>query len=188
MPDMNEKELIEALRAGGAARELATEQLLNRNIFYVQKLAKKFRLAEDAVLDAYTDGLLLTIDHIISGRFEQKSKVSTYLYQVVYNKCRDLSKKSATKEVAWEEWLQDWEPSSQRLLKDLEVKEEVDRLHRYLEEMGEPCRKILLDWGYWGYRMDEIAKRSGLENATQAKRKKYKCLQRLLKKMPQHGR
>lgn len=187
MSNLNEKDLVAALKGGGAARELATQQLLDQNIYYVRKLVKKFRLPEEEVLDAFTDGLLLTIEHVRTDRFQQKSKISTYLYQIVFNKCRDLKKKPSTKTVAWEAWTEHWAPTTKGFLQDLLVGEAVDQLHHHLNEMGDPCRQILLDWGYWGYRMEEIAERSGLESADQAKRKKYKCLQRLLKKMPKNG-
>jgi len=63
------------------------------------------------------------------------------------------------------------------------TKGEVKRLHYLLEEIGEPCRTLLLKWGAGGYSMKEIAEISGLESADQAKKKKYYCLKKLMKKI-----
>ena len=52
-----------------------------------------------------------------------------------------------------------------------------------MKDMGHPCNDILMDWAYWGYSMEEIANKVGLETADQAKKKKYKCLQKLLKQI-----
>lgn len=173
--------LIESIRQGGQAREYATQQILSRNIFFVRKLSKQFKLSEEVVLDAYTDALMLLLDHVNSGRFRGESKLSTYLYQILFNKCRDFLKKKSTNTIELNEWTENWDGHSQSFLKNFIEKEEVASLEKYLDNLGEACKQILLDWGYWGYRMEEIAKRVGLENGEQAKKRKYKCLQRLRK-------
>ncbi|MEM6771214.1 MAG: hypothetical protein AAF597_11575, partial [Bacteroidota bacterium] len=94
--------------------------------------------------------------------------------------CRDITKKKTLHTVSLEAWTNGWEPSSKNLLQDFLLREDVAQLSLYLDQLGEPCRQILLDWGYWGYSMQEIAERVGLDSADQAKRKKYKCRQRLL--------
>ncbi len=175
----SDKKLIEAICLGGKDREWATGQLLDQHIFFVKKLSKEFHQPEEWVLDAYTDALMLLLEHVTQGRFRGESKLSTYLYQILFNKCRDLLKKPSTNIVELNEWTENWEASSRTLLKSFIEKEEVTTLHLYLDKIGSTCKNILLDWGYWGYKMEEIAQRVGLENADQAKKKKYKCLQKL---------
>ena len=61
--------------------------------------------------------------------------------------------------------------------------EDVDRVRRAFQQLGEQCRKILLLF-YWEERtMEEIASALGFANAETVKSKKYQCkksLQRLL--------
>jgi DNA-directed RNA polymerase specialized sigma24 family protein len=63
----------------------------------------------------------------------------------------------------------------------METDEEIKQLYKYLDQLGDPCKQILLDWGFWGYNMTEIADRAGLESSVQAKDRKYKCLKQLRK-------
>ena len=176
-----EAELITSIRSGGQPREWATRQLLERNIYYVKKLSRQFNLPEENVLDAYTDALMLLIDHVATGRFRGESQLSTYLYQILFNKCRDLLKKPSTNTVELNEWTEKWDASSKSFLKDFIDKETVASLKNQFDLLGETCKQVLLDWGYWGYKMEEIAERTGLENGDQAKKRKYKCLQKLRK-------
>lgn len=187
MTPLNDQALIQAILQGGQAREAAANQLLDQHLGFIHSLTRRFKLPEAAVADAYTDSLLLTLDHIINGRFRGEAKISTYLYQIIFNKCRDLSKKKATNTISWEDWTESWEPSSQDFLQEFLSQEKFEQVNQQLLQLGEPCRQIILDWGYWGYSMPEIAQRAGLESADQAKRKKYKCLQRLLKKLLPNG-
>jgi RNA polymerase sigma-70 factor (ECF subfamily) len=175
----SDSKLIECIRHGGQEREWAAGKLLNQHIFYVKKLAKQFSQPEESVLDAYTDALMLLLDHVAQGRFRGESKLSTYLYQILFNKCRDLLKKPSTNTVELTEWTEGWDNQSRSLLKDFIEKEDVANLHRYLDQIGETCKQVLLDWGYWGYSMEEIAERTGMADGEQAKKRKYKCLQKL---------
>ena len=146
-----------------------------------EKLSKKFNLPAEQVLDAYTDAIMILLEHIQNKRFRGESKSSTYLYQILFNKCRDLLKKSSTKKIEFSDFINTVEPSSQTFMKEFIEKEDVKNLHKYLDQIGQPCKNILLDWGYWGYKMEEIAGRNGFENGDQVKKRKYKCLQKLRK-------
>ena len=179
----SDKKLTESICQGGQAREWATSQLLDQHIYFVKKLSKQFHQPEEQVLDAYTDALMLLLDHIISGRFRGESQLSTYLYQILFNKCRDLLKRPSTNTIELNDWTENLEKSSQSYLIEFLEKEEVSTLHLYMDKIGSTCKQILLDWGYWGYNMEEIAERVGLENADQAKKRKYKCLQKLKEMM-----
>ena len=175
----SDTQLMEAIRVGGQSREWATTQLLDRHIFFVKKLSRQFRQSEELVMDAYTDALMLVLDHVVQGRFRGESKLSTYLYQILFNKCRDLLKKTSTNTIELNDWTENWDAASHSFLKEFIEKEDVRSLYLYLEKTGSTCKQILLDWGYWGYSMEEIAERAGLENGDQAKKRKYKCLQKL---------
>jgi len=55
----------------------------------------------------------------------------------------------------------------------------VNNIKSKLKTIGQPCEGILMDWAFWGYNMEEIAARNGLNSATIAKSRKYQCLQKL---------
>ena len=45
----------------------------------------------------YSDAVLTVIEHLTSGRFEGRSELETYLYQIFTNKCVDLIRRNTTK-------------------------------------------------------------------------------------------
>ena len=111
--------IINAIKGGGQQKELAIRILLKEYVYYIPKLARQFNLSEELVTDAYTDALMLTLDHILSGRFRGESKVSTYLYQILFNKCRDLLKKKSTYIIPIEDWLENIALPSKEFLQAL---------------------------------------------------------------------
>ena len=151
-------QLKEAFSKRGALREQAARYFLQKNIHYIPLIAKKVGISEEEALDEYTDAVIDLIEQVNSGVFKGESKLSTYLYKIFYFKCIDLSRKKSTNKISY-----------------------LENIYRNLEKLGEPCKQILLDWGFWGFNMTEIAERNGLTGATQAKDRKYKCLMRLRK-------
>ncbi len=179
----SDDKIIEGLVAGGTSKEEAVNQVMNDFIHYLPKVAKKTGLKREEALDIFTDAIMDMIDQIVALKFKGESKLSTYFYKIFYFKCVDLFRKNTTNQIEYREKLPEVSDASLIAVKKIEIEEEINQLYKYLDQIGEPCKQILLDWGFWGYNMSEIAKRIGLENSTQAKDRKYKCLQKLRKLM-----
>jgi RNA polymerase sigma factor (sigma-70 family) len=180
---MVENTLIKSILNGGKDKEQAVEYLINHHIGFIHKVHQNLDLPYDEAKDAYTDAILALIISIENQSFKGRSKISTYLYKVFYFKCIDLVRKNTTNQINYMEEIPDITASQMDVFKSFLIKDEVKNLKRYLDKLGEPCQQILLDWGFWGYKMPEIAERVGLENAGKAKRQKYNCLQKLLKNL-----
>ena len=170
---------IDSFIAGGRQREAATEAFMRQYIGYARKLRLKFKLDEDQALDIYTDGIIALILRVEQGQFKGDSSLATYFYRICYNKCVDLLRKQPTNTTEYE---------GQQPIAALDQKPEIenwydkfrfDDLSSVISGLGEPCAQILMDWGFWGYRMDEIAERTGYESGDKVKKRKYKCLQQL---------
>lgn len=179
----SEEKLIAAIIKGGALREEASNHLLNTYISFIPKMVEKVGLSKEMLLDAYTDALMSLLEQISNDKFKAESKLSTYFYRIFYFKSIDLSRKNSTNKIEYQENLPERPISGLTALEKLETKDAIRDLHTYLDELGEPCKQILLDWGFWGYNMSEIATRVGLKSSKQAKNQKYKCLQKLRKLM-----
>ena len=181
-----DRELIEAIRRGGLAREKALLFLYKRYVAFVYKLQKRYSLSIEDAKDAYSDAIIVAGEQISKNMFRGESQISSYLYRIFSNKCVDLIRKKAnppTHTLETVSTLSDREKSMQDLL---EVRDEVRELEHVLDQMGPSCKQILLDWAYFGYSMEEIAQRAGLKNAESAMSQKYKCfkkLKQLLKKV-----
>ena len=173
--------LLKAIKAGGQAKEQAVSSLIDQYLYYVQNLQSKLGLSEEDAMDAYTDGILVLVNHAERDVFRGDSKLSTYLYRIIYNKGVDLLRKHSTNQSNLTYELPEVKDDSQDLAKQLDIQGELKQLEGYLDQVGEKCKSILLDWGFWGYSMQEIAQRAGLKDAKSAKNRKYKCLERLMR-------
>ncbi|GLR19534.1 RNA polymerase sigma factor [Portibacter lacus] len=178
---MQDKELLSAIREGGRAKRLAVDHLFNSHIGMMQTVQSKLHLSADQIKDMYADTISATIWNIDTNRFKGESKLSSYLYRILYNKSVDLLRHTTTnKNVAYLELA---EESSALISEDqdriLESSLDVQIVKSELFYMGNPCSNIIMDWAFWGYDMAEIASRNNLENADKAKKKKYSCMKKL---------
>ena len=57
----------------------------------------------------------------------------------------------------------------------------LDLVEKCLEELGDPCRALLISYYYEKKSMLEIAELLGYKNTDTTKNQKYKCLKRLKK-------
>lgn len=170
---------ISSFKSGGRKREKATTAFTQQFIGYARKLQKKFNLNETQVLDIYTDGLVALILRVETGSFRGESSLGTYFYRICYNKCVDLLRKRTSNTI---EYVEQHSESVQDQIPEIEAwydKFRFDDIRSAIDAIGEPCAQILIDWGFWGYKMEEIAERVGYNSADQVKKRKYKCLQQL---------
>lgn len=171
--------VIEDILAGGLRRENAIKILFDNHIGFLYKVKRKFFLPEQDLQDAYVDSIIKLSAQISLGKFRGESKLSTYLYSIFFNKCVDLSRKKQSHSIVVEQSTLEMEKSAENLLHLLEVKDKGKWIRKTLDQMGNSCKQVLLDWAYWGYSMEEIAARNELKNAKTAKSLKYKCLKKL---------
>ena len=176
-----DQQLIEAMSGKSASREKATRYLLKQYISYIPKAQKKLGLSREDCLDAFTDAVMSLGEQLANGQFRGESKVSTYLYQIFYFKARDLFKKQTTNKVQYLAEPPEMMDKGPSIEEQKIIQSQIQLIKAHLQKIGDPCQQILMDWGYWGYSMAEIAQRVGLASADQAKKKKYKCLQQVRK-------
>lgn len=183
---------LEDIRRGGKARESAVRYLIDRHIGFVYKISRKLRLDEDQAKDAYLDAVIAVMQQVETGAYRGENKLSSYLYQIFYYKSVDILRKQSTN---WENYVEDVPDQIDErsdMLLHLEQQESVNQVAALLEKMGNPCKQILMDWGFWGYQIQEIAERMGVDDPVKISRRKYKCIEALRellkeKKMSQNG-
>ncbi len=175
----SDSEIIQLIKNGGSAFEQIAEYLFESHLGYIHKAKKQLNLSLEQANDAYADALVKLIRQIRNDRFLGESKLSTYFYSIFHNTCVDVLRKETTNlsysslnELAYSKKEKD-------LLNLIELKDSVKQVKAQMHQIGEPCKKILLDWAYWGYSMREIAVRSSLASEESARSMKYKCLKKL---------
>jgi RNA polymerase sigma factor (sigma-70 family) len=175
-------ELREALQAGGLSRRRSTRLLYEKYQDFIYAGIKRYRLSFEEAQDAYSDAIIGVCRQVEAGRFEGKSKLSTYLFQAFSNRCVDRTRKISSHVI--EEDIEQYPEIPERALsviKKLEITEDVNRLQEIMGQLGERCRQILMDAEYHGYTMAEIAEKMGFNNAATASNIKYRCMSRLRK-------
>ncbi len=180
-PTMRDQEVLKAIRTGGGAKRAAAQYLFSSHKGMMQSIKGKLKLSSNQIKDMYADALSTVIWNIDTGAFKGESKISSYLYRILYNKSVDLIRHITTnKNVAYLELSEETTVSD---LKDpervLETNLDVEQVKSAIQSMGQPCNNIIIEWAYWGYSMKEIAERNGLDNADKAKKKKYHCMKKL---------
>ena len=174
-------QLIAGMKSGGKDFENISTYMFHAYKGFLPKIKNKLHLSQQQMQDAYADSLVKLIRHIKNGSFRKESKVSSYFYTIFYNTCVDVSRKNASNKNILTLELLEYDARERDLLKMIDNKEEAAQVVRLIHTLGNTCQRILMDWGYYGYSMDEIAERSNLSNAESARSMKYKCLKKLKK-------
>ncbi len=178
---MSDQEVIKAIRQGGGAKRKAAYHIFSAHQGMMHTIQKKLKLDQDQTKDMYADSISAVVWNIDTNKFKGDSKLSSYLYKILYNKSVDLIRHITTnKYVDYHELTEEENtPVSDDPERILETSLDVEKVKSVISDMGEPCSSIIIEWAYWGYKMAEIAERNGLETADKAKKKKYHCMKKL---------
>ncbi len=179
--------IIHGICAGGTARRLHENQLYGKYTYFVGEGVRKHRLSEDESSMAYSDAVLTVIEHINADRFEGRSELKTYLFQIFNNKCVDLIRRNTTKkaQVHQANGLDDYHlnllPDDTRTaVQQLMHQQDTQLLGQRLQELGDKCRQMLMAWGE-GYKDAEIAQQMDYQSTDVVKTSRMRCLQKLRK-------
>lgn len=185
---LKDEDILHGIRAGGTQRRLYENKLYEKYHYLVREAQFKHKISDDDAQSAYSDALLTVIEHILLGRFEARSELKTYLYQIFTNKCVDQIRKNTTNKAAPQQnsigiddtlaWLPD---EAQSVVRKLMVESEVELLRERLRQLGDKCREMILAWGE-GYSDEEIAQMMAYNTAAVAKTSRLRCLEKLKEK------
>ncbi|WP_080057794.1 RNA polymerase sigma factor [Spirosoma aerolatum] len=177
-------EIIEGLLAGGVTRLTAENRLYGKYLFLIRDGVRKHQLSDDDCATIYADTILAAIEQISSGRFEGRSELRTYLYQIFTNKCVDFIRKKTTNRqsvhqaISLDDSLMQLPDSARSVVQKLIDQSDWERLLQQLRSLGEKCYQMLLAWGE-GYSDEEIAQQMSYHTASVAKTSRLRCLERL---------
>lgn len=177
-----ESKLLCALRNGD---EHALVDLFHQNRKSVASLVVRNHGTEDDVEDVLQEALIVLWERVHHGSFEYHAKLSTFIYATAKNiwfrrlsrHRREVSISDDTFEVADKE---------STPLEECEENERILAVQQAMEQIGKPCRDLLLFYYWEEQSMDEIALRLGFANSDTVKSKKYQCkkaLEVLVKKV-----
>lgn len=182
--------LIEDIRAGGSRQEQGIRRLYEQYFYLTRDSRKKFNsLDESDLLTAYNSAVISLRKQLLTSAFRGDSALATYFTRIFTNKCIDqLRKQKSGLQSTPFEYAPEVEDKTPNALSRLIQSDQVERVRRQLQAIGEVCKQILLDSEYYGYSAEEIAERIGFSSAASVNSKKYSCLQKLRESLErQHG-
>src|SRR5215218_2134214 len=91
-----EIEIITALQTGGSQRRVAEKKLYEHFFYLVKHGSSKYSIDEEEAASAYSDSIISVIENIVTNKFEGRSSLKSYVYQIFFNKCVDLVRKATT--------------------------------------------------------------------------------------------
>ncbi len=178
----NDSKLLDAIRNGD---EEALAELFRQNRRPITSLVTRNQGSEDDAEDVLQEAMVVLWERVRSGAFEYQAKLSTFIYATAKNIWfRRLARHRRELPAAEEAF--DVAAGDATPLEELEENERVLAVQKAMEQVGNPCRDLLLLY-YWEERsMEEIAAKLGFANADTVKSKKYQCkksLERFVRSM-----
>jgi RNA polymerase sigma factor (sigma-70 family) len=181
-PAFSDEEVLQSIQQGGAARERVLGYLYQQYFGYVKQATKKYpMLSWEDLEDAYAETLVGFTRQVEAGKFRGDSKVATYLYRGYFNKVVDKIRRAASHRVEWADAMPELPDEARNMLGQMVESEQFKAILSRLDQLGDKCKRILLDSEYYGYSLDEVAERVGAKNAATISTLKHRCMQRLRK-------
>ena len=184
----NDSQIINGLKADYAER-IRQEKILYQQFYYfTDEGTRKYNLNFDDSFSAYSDSVLSAIHNIINNRFDGRSSIKTYLYQIFSNKCIDLVRKNTTnkqqvhKTMPVADAMNQLPDNAKNIIEKLVTSELKAKIKRQLDAIGEKCKELLLMFED-GLTDKEIAGLLSYSNAAVVKTTRLRCLDKLREKI-----
>lgn len=172
--DSMDIEMIEKIRNGD---ESPLKKIYAETYPMVEQFVIKNSGSSEEARDIFQDAFYIFYEKIRDTEFNLTSKISTFLFGIARHKwLKELTKTKLNAgqyrtEQEYEDLLDENEEKLSR----------TKAIQQGLEELGDPCKTLLISFYYLKKTMQEIAQALNYTNAENAKNQKYKCLQRLKK-------
>ena len=156
---------------------------------YSEKLSSfliNYGASEQESQDVFQETVVAFVDIVKKDRYRPDAKISTFLTAVAKNIWFNEVKKnerSQFREKQFEKGRDQEEADVSQFIQEREMKQQMRSL---VQQLDEPCRKILLLFYYENLSMKEIVQHLPYENEQVVRNKKGKCLQHLTGLVKKH--
>lgn len=182
--------IIKGLLTGGTERRNYERKLYEAYFYFIRVGVQKYRLFEEDSASAYSDSIISVIENVINGRFEQRSSLKSYAYQIFMYRCVSLIRKEATNKntvhntTSIESLATKLPDKARGIVQEVIAKNEWSFLLGEIKQMAEKCKQMLLLF-LDGYSDKEIAGIMQYNSADVVKTSRLRCLDNLKKKTQQ---
>ncbi len=176
-----DEQILEGIKKGGVSRQHAIARLYNNSTLkrqIISFIVNNSGNQQDGV-DMFHEGIIVVDRNIRNDKFRGDGSLNSYLFSTCkllwMNQLRKMKKVEYTSDVLTMDQPDHQNPEF------ISISEERKTLFgNMLGMLGENCQKILEMWKL-SYSMEEIATEVGLKDSENARKRKYKCYQKLLK-------
>ncbi|HEY1054610.1 MAG TPA: sigma-70 family RNA polymerase sigma factor [Emticicia sp.] len=175
---LSDSQFLQGLRMGNNEVLAA---LYKKYYNIVLKLVVNNSGTSDAAKDIYQETIIVLYENARKPAFELNCQLQTYIYSVAKRLWLKQLKKNGHTFLIREDDEGGIADVSEDLSFHNQKENDIERVNKSLESLGEPCSTLIKDFYVQKLSMDEIAEKFGYTNADNAKNQKYKCLQRLKK-------
>jgi RNA polymerase sigma-70 factor (ECF subfamily) len=183
----SENDIISGLQAGGSTRRIHENRLYEEYFYFIMEGVRKYNLKEDDSGSAYSDTIISVVNNIINNKFEGRSSLKSYAYQIFSNKCVDLVRKETTNKstvhhtTSIDSLISILPDRVSSVIQELIARNERAQMKEKLKEIGEKCRQLLLLFED-GYSDKEIAVLMQYNTADVVKTSRLRCIEKLKEK------
>jgi len=180
----NDTDIVNGILESGSQVRIFENRLYDKFVYLIREGVWKHRLTEDECSMAYSDTILTVIENIQKHKFEGRSELKTYVYQIFNNKCVDIIRKNTTNKqqvnrgAAIDDYLYILPDESRSIIEILISQYDTSLLQKRIGEIGDKCKQILLAWGE-GFIDQEISVKMGYQSAAVVKTTRLRCLEKL---------
>jgi RNA polymerase sigma factor (sigma-70 family) len=183
-----DNQIIEGLKGDYTERSRQEKILYQQYHYFIDEGCRKYNLNSDDSFSAYSDAILSAIHNIINNRFDGRSSLKTYLYQIFSNKCIDLIRKNTTnkqqvhKTMPVADAISQLPDDARNVIEKLVTSELKANIKKQLDAIGHKCKELLLMFED-GLTDKEIATVLSYSNAAVVKTTRLRCLEKLREKI-----
>ncbi|HEY2580800.1 MAG TPA: sigma-70 family RNA polymerase sigma factor [Mucilaginibacter sp.] len=188
MISFSENVILQGLKSVGFLRRTAEKELYKAFFYLIREAEKKYGIEEDDAASIYSDTVIAIINNIASGKFEGRSSLKTYIYQIFSNKCVDLLRKKTTNKgkledtMPYDSLIYELPDETRDIIQKLIAKDEKQEVLEKLNEIGDKCKELLLLFED-GFNDKEIAEFMKYQSADVVKTTRLRCIEKIRSKL-----
>jgi RNA polymerase sigma factor (sigma-70 family) len=182
--NLSDEAIIKGVLSDGILQRTTENRLYEQYFYFIKDATYKHQLTEDEAASIYSDTILAFIENVRNHKFEGKSAIKTYLFQIFSNKCVDFIRRTSTNKMSvhetqpMEDFMFGMPDDSKNVLQKLITENDFDKLNEKIGLLGDKCQQMLLAWGE-GFSDNKIAEDLGYQSANVAKVSRLRCLEKL---------
>jgi RNA polymerase sigma factor (sigma-70 family) len=182
--NLSDEAIIKGILGDGILQRTTENRLYEQFFYFIKDATYKHQLSEDEAASIYTDTILAFLENVRNHKFEGKSAIKTYLFQIFSNKCVDFLRKTSTNKMSvhetqpMEDFILSMPDDTKNILQKLIAENDVTLLKDKINLLGDKCQQMLMAWGE-GFSDNKIAEDLGYQSANVAKVSRLRCLEKL---------